>query len=138
MLTTELTAFATMLGNRLNKFEEGPASYEIEEIAEYRLAELLGMSQDDESFQAIWSEVHSRACELIEDDPAGLLPADTPATEAELAGLPWRLWQIRDDTAGCAHEVAGRTVQEAIRRVNAAVGGGHSLTVHLRPLRANG
>jgi hypothetical protein len=96
-LNKELRTFAAMLGRQLNKFPaESWAAEDYTEIAEFRLAQILGMDRSSPEFECIWWEVFERACDYIEgdDDDDAELPGDTPLPEQAYAGLPYFRWEI--------------------------------------------
>lgn len=94
-LNKEQKAFAAMLGRRLNKWtdEEGGGD-ELDEVAEFRLAQMLGMEQTDPAFQEIWEAVYDLALAYIDDEPAGPPSGEPMVSDFELEGMPFRTYSV--------------------------------------------
>lgn len=95
LLNREQRAFAAMLGRRLNKWtdEEGGGD-ELDEVAEFRLAQMLGMEQTDPAFQAIWDAVYELALAYLDDDPPPAPSAEPMVTDFELEGMPFHSFMV--------------------------------------------
>jgi hypothetical protein len=94
-LNREQKAFAAMLGRRLNKWtnEEGGGD-ELDEVAEFRLAQMLGMEQADPAFRAIWDAVYDLALAYLDDEPPEVPPMEPMVTDFELEGMPVRSYSV--------------------------------------------
>lgn len=95
LLNREQRAFAAMLGRRLNKWtdDEGGGD-ELDEVAEFRLAQMLGMEQADPAFREIWEAVYDLALAYLDDEPPEAPSTEPMVSDFELEGMPFRTYSV--------------------------------------------
>jgi hypothetical protein len=115
------------MGNR------GGGGDELDEVAEFRLAQTLGMEQDAPEFIAIWNAVYDLALAYLDDEPPDTPLSEPMVQDFELDGMPFHSFTVEFrqgvplptgwadlGAIGGPVSVQGRTKAEAMRTAMAA------------------